>query len=280
MPVTFFVDTPVIECRNVSKVFDSQGSGEQPRPRSRVEDDRGRGSRRDSLVAVNNVSFRVERGKTLCIMGLSGCGKSTLLRLVNRLIVPTAGEVFIDGADLSKMTPSVLKDFRNRRVGMVFQSYGLFPHLTVMENVAFPLEVRGVGRSARMQIALDKLDLVGLGARATAYPEELSGGMKQRVGIARVLASDADIFLMDEPFSALDPLMRRELQDEFVGISKEFGKTVVFVTHDFEEALRIGDEMAIMRDGEFVQIGPPEAVIENPTGEFVARFVKIASERA
>lgn len=232
-----------------------------------------------ALIAVSNVSFSIEKGKTFCIMGLSGCGKSTLIRMVNQLVQPSSGKVYVDDVEVSSLDAKALRDYRSRRIGMVFQSYGLFPHLTVVENVAFGLEIRRFDKEARTSAALEKLEVVGLTRWANSYPDELSGGMKQRVGIARALASDTDVMLMDEPFSALDPLIRRELQTEFVEISRLLGKTTIFITHDFEEAARVGDDMAIMRDGEFVQVGTAKQIIHDPKDEFVAKFVKIATEK-
>lgn len=271
-------NTPLIQCENLFKVFGNisdQSLGDilsGKMTRNEAQNTYG------ALIAVRNVSFSLERGKTFCIMGLSGCGKSTLIRMVNQLVQPSAGKVYVDDVEVSSLNAKALRDYRSRRIGMVFQSYGLFPHLTVAENVAFGLEIRRVDKETRTNAALDKLEIVGLSRWANAYPDELSGGMKQRVGIARALASNTDVMLMDEPFSALDPLIRRELQSEFVEITRLLGKTTIFITHDFEEAARVGDHMAIMRDGEFVQVGTAKQIIRDPADEFVAKFVKIATE--
>lgn len=271
--------TPLIRCENLVKVFGNipnQSLGtilSAKMTRNDVQNTYG------ALIAVSNVSFSIEKGKTFCIMGLSGCGKSTLIRMVNQLVQPSSGKVYVDDVEVSSLDAKALRDYRSRRIGMVFQSYGLFPHLTVVENVAFGLEIRRFDKEARTSAALEKLEVVGLTRWANSYPDELSGGMKQRVGIARALASDTDVMLMDEPFSALDPLIRRELQTEFVEISRLLGKTTIFITHDFEEAARVGDDMAIMRDGEFVQVGTAKQIIHDPKDEFVAKFVKIATEK-
>lgn len=227
----------------------------------------------DAIAAVKDVTFEVKPAETLVIMGLSGSGKSTLIRCLTRLIEPTAGRVFFDGQCVNDMKPAQLREFHRHQCGMVFQHFGLFPHRTVLDNVAFGLEVRGVARSVREERAMQMLDLVGLARRENYYPSELSGGMKQRVGLARALAVEPGLLLFDEPFSALDPLIRRDLQDELIRLRGSVQKTMVFITHDMSEALKLGDRIAIMRDGELVQIGTPEEIVLSPADEYVQRFV-------
>ncbi|MGE3875375.1 MAG: betaine/proline/choline family ABC transporter ATP-binding protein, partial [Parvibaculaceae bacterium] len=219
------------------------------------------------VVGVAGVNFDVRRGEIFCIMGLSGSGKSTLIRHVNRLIEPTAGQILIGGQDIGRISKAELRNLRARKISMVFQGTGLFPHWTTRDNVAFGLEVQGVPRAKRLVIAQEKLDLVQLGQWADRYPSELSGGMQQRVGLARALANDPELILMDEPFSALDPLIRRQLQDEFLSIWKTLNKTDLFITHDLDEAIRIGDRIAIMKEGQFVQVGTPEEIVTRPKDE-------------
>ena len=225
-------------------------------------------------VAVAGVSFSLAPGRTICIMGLSGSGKSTLLRHLNRLIEPSAGEILINGENISHKTDLELRKLRATSVSMVFQDVALWPHLTVKENVAYGLEIRGVEKNRRGQAADQMLDLVKLSGWSDRYSHELSGGMKQRVGLARALATDAGILLLDEPFSALDPIIRDELQLQFQQIIRDYGKTAVFITHDLAEAVRLGDTIAIMKDGQFEQIGSAEEVLLNPATEYVRKFVK------
>jgi len=225
------------------------------------------------VVGVADVSLQVERGEIFCIMGLSGSGKSTLVRHFNRLLDPTAGSITIEGTDVTALAPAALRTFRNRRIGMVFQNFALLPHRSVIDNVAMPLEIRGVDKNARLRQASAILDVVDLGAWGNKYAHELSGGMQQRVGLARALAADPDVLLMDEPFSALDPLIRRQLQDEFVRLSHTLHKTTIFITHDLDEAVRVGHRIAIMRDGRVVQIGTAEDIVMNPADDYVASFV-------
>ncbi|NAO28833.1 glycine betaine/L-proline ABC transporter ATP-binding protein [Pseudomonas syringae pv. dysoxyli] len=225
------------------------------------------------VVGVSNVSLQVRRGEIFCIMGLSGSGKSTLIRLLNKLIAPSAGKVLVKGKDLSTLSPAQLRDVRAKNIGMVFQSVALLPNRTVLENTAFGLEVQGVGKAERYKVAERALAKVGLTDWASRYPSELSGGMQQRVGLARALTADPEIILMDEPFSALDPLIRRQLQDEFRQLTKELGKSAVFITHDLEEAIRIGDRIAIMKDGVIIQVGTAEEIVLNPADDYVAEFV-------
>ncbi|PQZ91425.1 MULTISPECIES: glycine betaine/L-proline ABC transporter ATP-binding protein [Pseudomonas] len=225
------------------------------------------------VVGVSDVSLQVRRGEIFCIMGLSGSGKSTLIRLLNKLITPSAGKVLVKGKDLSTLSPAQLRDVRAKHIGMVFQSVALLPNRTVLENTAFGLEVQGVGKAERYKVAERALAKVGLTDWAARYPGELSGGMQQRVGLARALTADPEIILMDEPFSALDPLIRRQLQDEFRQLTKELGKSAVFITHDLEEAIRIGDRIAIMKDGVIIQVGTAEDIVLNPADDYVAEFV-------
>ena len=227
----------------------------------------------DCVLGVQGVSFTVARGEIFCVMGLSGSGKSTVLRHINRLLEPTSGAVWVDGQDVMALDDARLRALRNRRMAMVFQDFGLMPHRNVRDNVAMPLEVRGVARKARLEAAeraLAQVELTGWGER---FAHELSGGMQQRVGLARAIAADADILLMDEPFSALDPLIRRQLQTEFMQLAATLKRTTVFVTHDLEEAVRIGHRIAIMRDGAIVQIGTPEQIVLSPADAYVTDFV-------
>ena len=224
-------------------------------------------------VAVNDVSFDVERGELFVVMGLSGSGKSTLVRLINRLISPSAGTIEIEGRDISDMPEAELRAVRNRTLGMVFQHFALFPHRTVRENAAYGLRVRGESEARSLERAEWALHEVGLGDRGDAYPDELSGGMKQRVGLARALATDADVLLMDEPFSALDPLIRRDMQDLLLKLQAELRKTIVFITHDLNEAMRIGDRILLMKDGARVQLGTSAEILASPADDYVADFV-------
>jgi glycine betaine/proline transport system ATP-binding protein len=225
------------------------------------------------VVGVADVTLSIARGEIFCVMGLSGSGKSTLIRHINRLLEPTDGTILVDGEDILRKSPAELRMLRARRIGMVFQSFGLLPHRTVRDNVALPLEIQGATRQARFDVAEDALAKVNLGGWGDRYCYELSGGMQQRVGLARALAADPAILLMDEPFSALDPLIRRQLQDEFLALSKAMGKTVVFITHDLDEAIRIGNRIAIMKDGVVIQSGAPEDIVANPQHDYVRAFV-------
>ncbi|MEF2967133.1 glycine betaine/L-proline ABC transporter ATP-binding protein [Paenibacillus sp. M1] len=225
-------------------------------------------------VGVNRVSLSINEGEIFVIMGLSGSGKSTLVRMLNRLIEPTAGEVLIHGQDLLKMNKAQLRDVRRKKISMVFQKFGLFPHRTVLENVEYGLEVQKFPKAERREKALKSLELVGLKGWEDKMPDELSGGMQQRVGLARALANDPEILLMDEAFSALDPLIRRDMQDELLELQEKMKKTIVFITHDLDEALRIGDRIALMKDGELVQIGTPEEMLTNPADRYVERFIE------
>ena len=230
-------------------------------------------SRFGCVVGVADATFQIEEGELFCIMGLSGSGKSTLVRHVNRLLEPTAGHILIDGEDVMGLGAEELRELRNHKVAMVFQNFGLMPHRTVRDNVAMPLEIRGAGKARRWAEADRVLEMVELTGWEDKYAHELSGGMQQRVGLARAIASDPEILLMDEPFSALDPLIRKQLQDQFMQLSRELRKTTMFITHDLDEAIRIGHRIAIMKDGRIVQIGTPEEIILNPADDYVSDFV-------
>ncbi len=226
------------------------------------------------VIGVRDMSFTVEQGETFVVMGLSGSGKSTLVRCLSRLIEPTAGEVLIDGVDVVKMNDKQLTDLRRNKMAMVFQHFGLFPHRRVVENIAFGLEIRGVGKAERTDKAMEVLEMVGLTGWDQHYPRELSGGMQQRVGLARAMAVDPEILIFDEPFSALDPLIRREMQDELIRLQDLVKKTMVFITHDFLEAIKMGDHIAIMKDGETSQIGTPEELVAEPADDYVREFTE------
>ncbi|MBU3136376.1 glycine betaine/L-proline ABC transporter ATP-binding protein [Clostridium gasigenes] len=225
-------------------------------------------------IGVNQASFEVHSGEIFVIMGLSGSGKSTLVRLINRLIEPNAGSVLVDGDDLAKMDKNKLRETRRKKVSMVFQGFGLFPHRTVWENAGFGLEIQGMDKKEIKEKSIESLKLVGLAGYEEQYPSQLSGGMKQRVGLARALANDPDVLLMDEAFSALDPLIRKEMQDELIDLQSSMHKTIIFITHDLDEALKIGDRIAIMKDGLIVQVGTPEEIMTNPADEYVRKFVE------
>lgn len=225
-------------------------------------------------VGVNNASFEVKEGEFFVIMGLSGSGKSTLIRLVNRLIEPTAGEVLIDGEDIAKMDRNQLMHTRREKLGMVFQNFALFPNRTILRNVEYGLEIQGIPKEEREKKARESIEVVGLKGYENSKPSELSGGMQQRVGLARALATGSDILLMDEAFSALDPLIRKEMQDELVQLQNKLKKTILFITHDLDEALKVGDRIAIMKDGVIVQIGTPEEILTDPADDYVSSFVQ------
>ena len=228
----------------------------------------------NSVIGVSNVSFDVKKGEIFCVMGLSGSGKSTLVRHINRLLEPTSGKILINNQDVMQFDKEDLQNLRNKKIGMVFQNFALMPHRSVLDNIAMPLEIRGVSKNDRLDAANNILNIVELQGWGNKYAHELSGGMQQRVGLARALAADPEFLLMDEPFSALDPLIRRQLQSEFIKLSKQMKKTTVFITHDLDEAVRVGHRIAIMRDGDVVQIGTPEEIVVNPSDEYVADFVK------
>ncbi len=225
------------------------------------------------VVGIRDVGFDVAPGEVFVVMGLSGSGKSTLVRLLTRLIEPTSGTVKLYGEDITAMSDKALLDTRRRRVSMVFQHFGLLPHRKVIDNIAFGLEVRGEAKGARRNRAQEMVDLVGLSGYENNFPDQLSGGMQQRVGLARALASDPDILMFDEPFSALDPLIRRDMQNEVIRLHHEVGKTMVFITHDLAEALKLGDRILIMRDGEIIQVGSPDEVVGAPADDYVRDFV-------
>lgn len=225
------------------------------------------------VIGVANANMSINPGEIFCVMGLSGSGKSTLVRHINRLLEPTDGQIVVNGEDIMAMAPDVLRKYRNEHISMVFQNFGLMPHRSVLDNVAMPLEIRGIPKNKRNEIAERTIDMVELTGWGNKFAHELSGGMQQRVGLARALAADPKILLMDEPFSALDPLIRRQLQNEFMKLASQMNKTTVFITHDLDEAVRIGDRIAIMRDGRVVQIGTPEEIVLHPADDYVSDFV-------
>jgi glycine betaine/proline transport system ATP-binding protein len=257
----------VISCRAVSKIFGPDPVGHLARLRADPQT-----SSVGYVQAVRDVDLDIQRGEMLVVMGLSGSGKSTLVRCLSRLIEITGGTVTIEGQDIASLSETELIDLRRRKMGMVLQSFGLLPHRTVLDNVAFPLEMRGQDRSARYARAREMLDLVGLKGRESYFPRELSGGQQQRVGIARSLAIEPDIWFLDEPFSALDPLIRREMQDEFLRLKGLLAKTIIFITHDFDEALRLADRIAIMKDGRIEQCDTPDKIVLHPATDYVAKF--------
>ncbi|MGB1682654.1 MAG: quaternary amine ABC transporter ATP-binding protein [Arenicellales bacterium] len=263
-----------IEIQKVSKIFGNAS----PEVLEAIADNRV--SKQEALekynavIGVLDVSFDVNPGEIFCVMGLSGSGKSTLVRHINRLLEPTLGKILIDGQDVMALEKEALQAFRNKKIGMVFQNFALMPHRSVIDNIALPLEIRGVNKNQRYRRAEEILNIVELTGWGSKYAHELSGGMQQRVGLARALAADPEILLMDEPFSALDPLIRRQLQAEFIKLSRQLKKTTVFITHDLDEAVKVGHRIAIMRDGKVIQVGTPEEIIMNPANDYVADFVK------
>ena len=261
---------PVILCDSVFKIFGDNAekmlAGVQGNVDAKAFQDAG------CIVGVNNASFEVSKGEMLVVMGLSGSGKSTLLRCISKLTNATAGKIYIDGQDLLAMNNKQLIELRRNKMGMVFQSFALLPHKTVLENIAFPLQVKGGSTQDSIKKAMDMVELVGLGGRENYFPRELSGGQQQRVGIARSLAIEPDIWFLDEPFSALDPLIRKEMQDEFLRLQGVLNKTILFVTHDFDEALRLADRIAIMKDGVIEQLDTPANIVLNPATEYVHKF--------
>ncbi len=270
-------DACPIECRNLWKIFGQRADDVLAAARE------GKVGKDEALkefgcvIGVADASFSVRKGEIFCIMGLSGSGKSTILRHVNRLIEPTAGSVLVNGQDVMSLSDRELRALRARKIGMVFQHMALWPHKTIAGNVAFGLEVQGAEKKTCRDAAEEALEKVGLGGWGHRYPDELSGGMQQRVGLARALAADPDFLLMDEPFSALDPLIRRDLQDEFLALSEKAHKTTLFITHDLDEAMRVGHRIAVMKDGRIDQIGTPEAIVLSPETDYVARFVSSIS---
>ncbi|MSS42696.1 glycine betaine/L-proline ABC transporter ATP-binding protein [Anaerosalibacter bizertensis] len=265
--------TEKIIVKNLVKVFGS-------RPKLALEKLKKGWTKKDILektgqtVGLNNVSFSVDEGEIFVIIGLSGSGKSTLIRCLNLLNKPTAGEVIVDGENIVKYDKNQLREFRQEKMAMVFQQFGLFTHMTVLENVEYGLEIKKVDKDKRQKIAMEAIEEVGLKGWEDKMPNELSGGMQQRVGLARALANDPDILLMDEPFSALDPLIRRDMQLELLELQSKLKKTIVFITHDINEAFKLGDRVAVMRDGSIVQIGTPEEILNNPSNEYIEDFVK------
>jgi len=261
---------PVILCDSVFKIFGDNAekmlAGVQGNVDAKAFQDAG------CIVGVNNASFEVFKGEMLVVMGLSGSGKSTLLRCISKLTNATAGKIYIDGQDLLAMNNKQLIELRRNKMGMVFQSFALLPHKTVLENIAFPLQVKGGSTQDSIKKAMDMVELVGLGGRENYFPRELSGGQQQRVGIARSLAIEPDIWFLDEPFSALDPLIRKEMQDEFLRLQGVLNKTILFVTHDFDEALRLADRIAIMKDGIIEQLDTPANIVLNPATDYVHKF--------
>ena len=266
-------EAPKIVCKNIWKIFGTypQRTLETiDRSLSRAEVQQQTGH----VIAVKDVSFEIKTGETFVVMGLSGSGKSTLVRCISRLIDPTAGEMIIDGEDIMGFSDARLMELRRFRMSMVFQHFGLFPHRKVIDNISFGLEIRGMDKKERKAKAMEVLEKVGLHGWADHYPRELSGGMQQRVGLARAMAVDPEILIFDEPFSALDPLIRREMQDELIKIQSEVKKTMIFITHDFLEAIKMGDHIAIMKDGEISQIGTPEEIVANPIDDYVREFTE------
>jgi len=268
-------ETPnaTVSCRNVWKVYGPKadrivGTPDADLPRQELLAKTG------CVVAVRDVSFDVAQGEVFVVMGLSGSGKSTLVRMLNRIHDPTTGEVLVEGQDVMRMNDEELRQVRRTKISMVFQHFGLLPHRRIVDNVAFGLEIQGVDKDARLAKATEVLDVVGLSGWGDRFPDELSGGMQQRVGLARALATDPEIMLFDEPFSALDPLIRRDMQNEVRRLQNEMKKTMIFITHDLAEALKLGDRIAIMKDGAFVQVGTPEEVVAHPADDYVADFTK------
>ena len=265
--------TPMVRVRSLWKVFGEHpervmADGIRTKTKAEIQSETG------AVIALKDVSFDVKKGETFVVMGLSGSGKSTLIRCLIRLIEPTGGQVSIDGEDILGYNEAQLRDIRRNRVSMVFQHFGLLPNRTVLDNAAWGLEIQGVSKAARYKRTLEVIERVGLKGWENSYPDELSGGMKQRVGLARGLAVDPDILFFDEPFSALDPLIRKNMQDELIRLQQEMQKTLVFITHDLEEALKVGDRIALMRDGEIVQVGTPQAIVSNPSDAYVNEFVR------
>ncbi len=265
-------EQPVIKCDSVYKIF-GENAGKMLKDsngkvNAKVFQDAG------CVVGVNNASFEVSRGEMLVVMGLSGSGKSTLLRCISRLTDATAGKIYIEGQDLLSLNNKELIELRRNKMGMVFQSFALLPHKTVLENIAFPLQIKGIKTQDSISKAMEMVKLVGLEGRENYFPRELSGGQQQRVGIARSLAVEPDIWFLDEPFSALDPLIRKEMQDEFLRLQEKLQKTIMFITHDFDEAIRLADRVAIMKDGIIEQLDTPANIVLNPATEYVRKFTE------
>ena len=262
----------VIRCESVYKIFGNNAKKLLEQSNNNV--DAQKFQEAGCIVGVNDASFEVSKGEMLVVMGLSGSGKSTLLRCVSRLTEATAGKIYIDGEDLLQMNSKQLIELRRNKMGMVFQSFALLPHKTVLENIAFPLQIKGSSTKESINKAVEMVELVGLKGRENYFPRELSGGQQQRVGIARSLAVEPDIWFLDEPFSALDPLIRKEMQDEFLRLQDVLNKTIMFVTHDFDEALRLADRIAIMKDGIIEQLDTPDNIVLNPATEYVRKFTQ------
>ena len=263
---------PVIKCESVYKIFGENAETMLKEANGNV--DAKTFQENGCIVGVNNASFEVSKGEMLVVMGLSGSGKSTLLRCISRLTDATGGKIFIEGQDLLNLNNKELIDLRRNKMGMVFQSFALLPHKTVVENIAFPLQIKGINTEDSINKAMDMVKLVGLDGRENYFPRELSGGQQQRVGIARSLAVEPDIWFLDEPFSALDPLIRKEMQDEFLRLQEKLQKTIMFITHDFDEALKLADRIAIMKDGIIEQLDTPANIVLNPATEYVRKFTE------
>ena len=263
---------PVIKCESVYKIFGTNANKLLENASGPISAEEFQ--KAGCIIGVNDASFEIHKGEMLVVMGLSGSGKSTLLRCISRLTNPTAGKIFIDGEDLLEMNSKQLIELRRNKMGMVFQSFALLPHKTVLENIAFPLIIKGLATEESIKKAMEMVELVGLKGRENYFPRELSGGQQQRVGIARSLAVEPDIWFLDEPFSALDPLIRKEMQDEFLRLQASLHKTIMFVTHDFDEALRLADRIAIMKDGIIEQLDTPDNIVLNPATEYVKKFTE------
>ena len=263
---------PVIKCESVYKIFGA--NAEKMLQESNGNVDAQTFQEAGCIVGVNNASFEVSKGEMLVVMGLSGSGKSTLLRCISRLTNATAGKIFVEGQDLLSLKNKELIELRRNKMGMVFQSFALLPHKTVLENIAFPLQIKGINTVNSISKSMDMVKLVGLDGRENYFPRELSGGQQQRVGIARSLAVEPDIWFLDEPFSALDPLIRKEMQDEFLRLQGVLQKTIMFITHDFDEALRLADRIAIMKDGIIEQLDTSDNIVLNPATEYVRKFTQ------
>ncbi|GAK28903.1 quaternary amine ABC transporter ATP-binding protein [Serratia liquefaciens] len=262
-----------IEIKNVYKIFGHKTAAalalsQQGKTKQEVQ------AATDCVIGVHDLSMSIEAGEIFVIMGLSGSGKSTLVRHFNRLIDPTSGQILVDGEDILRYDEKQLEHFRRHKISMVFQSFGLLPHKTVLDNVGYGLKLRGENKEVYQERALHWINTVGLKGYEKSYPHQLSGGMRQRVGLARALATDTDIILLDEAFSALDPLIRAEMQDQLLALQKELHKTLVFITHDLDEAVRIGNRIAILKDGKLIQVGTPQDILNNPADEYVNRFVQ------
>jgi glycine betaine/proline transport system ATP-binding protein len=267
------MSNPDISVRNLWKIFGPGGGNIPHDPELSRLDSAELLDRTGCMAAVRNMEFEVAKGEVFVVMGLSGSGKSTLVRCLTRLIEPTCGQVLLDGEDILQAAPGRLRELRRRKMSMVFQHFGLLPHRTVLDNVAYGLDIRGCSRRERHETAHRVIELVGLKGYEKHFPDQLSGGMQQRVGLARALAGDPDLILFDEPFSALDPLIRRDMQAEVIRLHKEMGKTMVFITHDLSEALKLGDRILIMRHGEMVQVGTGDDLVGSPADDYIADFV-------